>query len=88
MDGDPDARGSDRARDMGMYFDGSLTEEGGAEIVFILPLGVRIEYMIRLHFPVSNNVAKYEALLNRLKITLEVGVRRLEIRGDSELVVN
>jgi hypothetical protein len=66
MDGDPDARGSDRARDMGMYFDGSLTKEGGAEIVFILPLGMRIEYMIRLHFPVSNNVAEYVALLNRL----------------------
>jgi hypothetical protein len=36
-------------------------------------------YMIRLHFPISNNVTEYEAFLNRLKITLEVGVRRLEV---------
>jgi hypothetical protein len=41
-----------------MYFNGSLMKEGGgARIVFILPLGVRMEYMIWLHFPVSNNAA-------------------------------
>jgi hypothetical protein len=63
-----------------MYFDGYLTKKGGgAELVFISPLGVRMEYMIRLHFPVSNNATEYEALLNRLKIALEIGVRRLEI---------
>jgi hypothetical protein len=44
--------------------------------------------MIRLHFLVSNNVADYEALLNRLKITLEIRVRRLEVQGDSELIDN
>jgi hypothetical protein len=38
-----------------------------------------MDYMIRLHFPVSNNVAEYETLLNRLKITHEIGVRHLEI---------
>jgi ribonuclease HI len=63
-----------------MYFDGSLKKVGGrAGIVFILPLGMRMDYMIRLHFPVSNNVAEYETLLNRLKITHEIGVRHLEI---------
>jgi ribonuclease HI len=63
-----------------MYFDGSLKKVGGrAGIVFISPLGMRMDYMIRLHFPVSNNVAEYETLLNRLKITHEIGVRHLEI---------
>jgi hypothetical protein len=58
-----------------MYFDGSLTKEGGgAGFIFISPLGVRMEYIILLHFPVSNNVAKDEVLLNGLKITLEIGV--------------
>jgi ribonuclease HI len=72
-----------------MYFDRSLTKEGGgARLVFISPLGMRMEYMIRLHFSVSNNVVEYEALLNKLKITLEIGVRHLEVRGDFELVVN
>jgi hypothetical protein len=63
-----------------IYSDGSLTKEGGgAGLVFISPQGVRMGYMIRLHFPISNNVTEYEAFLNRLKITLEVGVRRLEV---------
>jgi ribonuclease HI len=72
-----------------MYFNGSLTKEGrGVGLVFISPLSVCMEYMIRLHFPVSNNVAEYEALLNGLKIALEIGVWRLEVRWDSKLVVN
>ena len=47
-----------------------------------------MEYMVRLHFPASNNVTEYEALLNGLWIALELGIRRLEVRGDSELVVD
>jgi hypothetical protein len=62
------------------YFDGSLMKErGGAGLVFISPLGVRMEYMIWLHLPISNNVTEYEALLNGLKIAVKIGVRRLEI---------
>jgi ribonuclease HI len=44
-----------------------------------LALDVRMEYMIRLHFTVSNNIAEYKALLNGLMITLEIGVRCLEV---------
>jgi ribonuclease HI len=47
-----------------------------------------MEYMIRLHFPTSNKVIEYEALLNSLKIALKIGVRSLEVRGDSELIIN
>src|SRR5688572_8584691 len=51
-----------------MYFDGSLMRaRAGAGLVFVSPLGVRIRYMIRLHFPASNNVTEYEALLNGLR---------------------
>jgi hypothetical protein len=39
--------------------------------------------VLRLHFPVSNNVAEYEALVNGLRITIELGVRRLDARGNS-----
>jgi ribonuclease HI len=46
-----------------------------------------MEYMVRLHFPTSNNAAEYEALINELRIAVELGIKRLEIRGDSELVV-
>jgi len=44
--------------------------------------------MVRLHFPSSNNVAEYEALINGLCITIELGIRCLDIQGDSQLVVN
>jgi ribonuclease HI len=71
-----------------MYFDGSVMKEGaGVGLVFILPLGVRMEYMVRLHFPASNNAAEYEALINGLQIAVELGFKHLEIKGDSELVV-
>jgi ribonuclease HI len=62
-------------------------EGAGVGLVFISPLGVRMEYMVRLHFPASNNTAVYEALINGLRITIELRIKRLEIRRDSELVV-
>ena len=67
-----------------MYFDGSLMKTGaGVGLLFISPLGVHMRYMIRLHFTASDNIAEYEALVNGLQITIELGVRRLDVRGDS-----
>jgi ribonuclease HI len=72
-----------------MYFDGSLMKTGaGAGLLFILPLGKHVRYVICLHFPVSNNVAKYEALVNGLRIAVELGVRCLDAHGDSQLVID
>ena len=52
-----------------MYFDGSVMKTGaGAGLLFISPLGEHIRYVICLHFPVSNNMAEYEALLSGLHI--------------------
>jgi hypothetical protein len=47
-----------------------------------------VRYVIRLHFPASNNVAEHEALVNGLRIAVELGVRRLDARGDSQLVID
>jgi hypothetical protein len=50
-----------------MYFDGLVMKEGGRSRPCLrLPLGVRMEYMVQLHFPASNNIAEYEALTNGL----------------------
>ncbi|XP_074336646.1 uncharacterized protein LOC141673810 [Apium graveolens] len=43
---------------------------------------------IHFKFYATNNDAEYEALINGLKIALEMGVRNLITRSDSELVVN
>jgi hypothetical protein len=72
-----------------LYFDGSLMKTGaGAGLLFVSPLEKHLCYVIRLHFRASNNVAEYEALVNGLRITAELGVRRLDARGDSQLVIN
>jgi ribonuclease HI len=72
-----------------MYFDGSLMKTGaGAGLLFISPLGKHLRYVLRLHIPASNNVAEYEALVNGLRIAIELGVRRLDARGNSQLVID
>ena len=72
-----------------VYFDGSLMKKGAdAGLVFVLPLGVHIRYMVHLHFPSSNNVAKYEALINGLRIAIELGIQCLDVWGNSQLVVD
>ena len=60
-----------------MYFDGLLKKNGaGVWLVFVSPLGVRMRYMVRIHFPSSNNVAEYKALINGLRIDIDLRIRR------------
>jgi hypothetical protein len=62
-----------------MFFDGSLMKTGaGAGLLFISPLGKHLRYVLRLHFPAFNG----------LHIAIELGVRRLDARGDSQLVID
>ena len=63
-----------------MYFDGSLMKKGtNVGLVFVSPLEVRIRYMVHIHFPSTNNVTEYEALINGLRISIEFGIRWLDI---------
>ena len=72
-----------------MYFDGSVMKPGsGAGVVLISPNGSKLRYKIHLHFSASNNATEYEALINGLRIAIELGDTRLYVRGDSELVVD
>ena len=57
-----------------MYFNGSVKAPGsGARVVLISLDGSRLRYAIRLHFLASNNTAEYEALINGLRIAIELG---------------
>ena len=72
-----------------MYFDRSVMVPGsGAGVVLISPDRSRLCYAIRLHFLASNNTAEYEALINGLRIAIELGVTRLYVHCDTELVVD
>jgi ribonuclease HI len=72
-----------------LYFDGSVMKTGaGAGLLFISPLGEHKRYAVCLHFPASNNMAEYEALICVLRIAIETGIKRLDVRGDSQLVID
>jgi ribonuclease HI len=72
-----------------LYFDRSVMKTGaGTGLLFISPLGEHMRYAVRLHFPPSNNMAEYEALICGLRITIETGIKRLDVRGDSQLVID
>jgi len=60
----------------------------GAGLIFISPLRVRMRYAIQLHFNASNNAAEYEALVNGLHIAIELGIKRLDVRGNSRLIID
>lgn len=72
-----------------MYFNRWVLKVGaGAGVVLISLHGNRLRYAIRLHFKASNNVAKYEGLVNGLRIASRLVVQRLYILGDSKLVID
>ena len=72
-----------------MYFDGALNINGaGADILFITPTKDKLQYVLRIHFPASNNAAEYEACLHGLRIAVELGVKCIMVYGDSALVIN
>ena len=72
-----------------VFVDGASNALGAdAGIVIITPEGIRLEHSFRLSFRASNNKAKYEALLARLRAVLGMGAQDVEIYSDSRLVVN
>jgi ribonuclease HI len=71
-----------------MHFDGSKTIHGlGAGIVLTSPKNDQLRYVLQIHFAASNNVAEYEALVHGLKVSKDIGIRRIMCFGDSDLVI-
>jgi len=60
----------------------------GAGVVLFSPEEGKFQYAVRLHFPASNNVAEYEALISGLRIAIDIGATRLYVYGDSKLVID
>lgn len=71
-----------------MHFDGALNSKGrGIGSVLVSPEGVSILQAACLAFPATNNKAEYEALISGLRHAHTLGVKRLRILGDSQLIL-
>ncbi|KAM1292053.1 hypothetical protein TB1_018394 [Malus domestica] len=72
-----------------LYVDGSSNQQGcGARLVLTTLNQVAMEYALHFKFKASNNEAEYEALLAGLHLAKHLGVKRIDIFSDSQLVVN
>jgi ribonuclease HI/probable phosphoglycerate mutase len=70
-----------------MHFDGSkLLHGSGARVTLKSPKGDELSYVLQIHFPTTNNIAEYEALLHRLCVAKEIGVQHIMCCRDSDLV--
>nr|XP_025678964.1 uncharacterized protein LOC112778912 [Arachis hypogaea] len=71
-----------------LYFDGSKHKDGaGVGILIISPEGIPSEFLFELKYPCSHNVAEYEALILGLEILIDKGALKVQILGDSQLVL-
>ena len=71
-----------------LHFDGSsTTSEGGDGIVLSKSIEETMGMSFKLDFPCTNNMAEYEAYLTSLAVACEMGIKRLRVIGDLNLVV-
>jgi ribonuclease HI len=76
-----------------MHFDGAFNLPGSrARVILTSPSGDKLFYVIQLCFKpdhkVSNNIVEYEGLLAGLRAASALGIKRLVVKGDLQLVVN
>ncbi|GJU63899.1 reverse transcriptase domain-containing protein [Tanacetum coccineum] len=72
-----------------LFIDGSsCIDSSRAGLILTNPEGMEFTYASRFRFDATNNEAKYEALINRLKIVEQMGVKNLQANVDSRLVAN
>ena len=72
-----------------IYTDGSSNrraEEAG--VVIQTPQGDKIQCMIRLDFPTTNNEAEYEALVAGLDLAKAAGAENIIVHCDSQVVTS
>ena len=71
-----------------MYFDRATNQsESGIGVLLISLKGAHIPFSGRLNFPTTNNATEYEACIMGLQAALGLGVKELEVYGDSALII-
>ena len=71
-----------------MYFDGVMNQyENGIGVLLITLDGSHVPLAVKLNFEATNNMAKYKACIARMEALQELGVKEVEVFGDSTLVI-
>jgi ribonuclease HI len=71
-----------------MFFDGSCTKElAGVGVVLISPSKKTSHLSFKLDFKVTNNIVEYEALLLGLNAAKERKIKKLQVFGDADLII-
>jgi ribonuclease HI len=71
-----------------LYFDGSKSQEGsGVGCILIDPKGKQNFMSCRLEFECTNNTVEYEALVQGIKKSIDLNVKKLKVFGDSEIII-
>ena len=72
-----------------IHTDGSFNRRaGGAGVVIQTPKGDKIECMIRLDFPTTNNKVEYETLVARQDLSKVAGAENVVLHCDSQVVTS
>ncbi|GJV40514.1 reverse transcriptase domain-containing protein [Tanacetum coccineum] len=72
-----------------LFTDGSSCTDGsGAGLILTNTEGMEFTYALMFRFDATNNEAEYEALIARLRISKQMGVKNLQANVDLRLVAN
>ncbi|GAA0183783.1 hypothetical protein LIER_31136 [Lithospermum erythrorhizon] len=72
-----------------LYVGGARNNKGvGAVIMIQGPDKLKMEYALRFSFEATNNEAEYEAMIAGLMLVKHLGMKRVIVRGDSNLVMD
>ena len=82
-------KGAEGHRLWSIHTDGSSNQlSRGAGVVIQTPEGDKIECMIRLYFPTTNNKVEYEALVVGLDLARAAGAENIIIHCDSQVITS
>ena len=82
-------KGAEGHRLWSIHTDGSSNQRsGGASVVIQTPEGDKIECIIRLDFPTTNNDAEYEGLVAALDLARAAGVENMIMHCDSQVITS
>ena len=84
-----EGKGAEGLGQWNIHMDGSSNRHaGGAGVVIQTPEGDKIESIIQLDFPTTNNKVEYEAFVARLDLTKAAGAENMIMHCDSQVITS